>query len=117
MFPDVDKSNGWVSQTVRTGPDTFATTMLEYGTKSREHVPDELATIGISTSTWRLTGPDTKEGQATYAVYLASQDADGDGFPDEGEEPVSCTPFAFTGRRLQVMPGCELTPLPEEATQ
>lgn len=117
MFPDVDGGNGWVSQTVRTGPDTFATTMLTYGTKNIENAPDELVTIGISTSTWRLTGPDTKEGQATYAVYLASQDADGDGFPDEGEEPISCTPFTFTGRRLRVMPGCVLTPLPEEVAQ
>jgi len=117
MFPEVDGGHGWVSQTVRTGPDTFATTMLEYGTKSREYMPHELATIGISSSTWQLTDPDTKEGQATYAVYLASQDADGDGFPDEGEEPISCTAFTFTGRRLQVMPQCELMPLPEGATQ
>jgi steroid delta-isomerase-like uncharacterized protein len=117
MFPDVDTSTGWVSQTVRTGPDTFASTMLEYGTKRRENAPDELMTIGISTSTWQITGSDTKEGQATYAVYLASQDADGDGFPDEGEEPVSCTPFTFTGRRLWVMPDCELTALPEQDTQ
>jgi steroid delta-isomerase-like uncharacterized protein len=115
MFPDVDGGHGWVSQTVRTGPDTFSTTMLEYGTRSREYVPHELATIGISSSTWQLTGPDTKEGQATYAVYLASQDADGNGFPDEGEEPFSCTAFTFTGRRLHVMPQCELTPLPEDA--
>jgi hypothetical protein len=117
MFPDVDGGKGWVSQTVRTGPDTFATTMLEYGTKSRENAPHELATIGISTSTWRITGPDTKEGQATYAVYLANQDADGDGFPDEGEEPVACTPFTFTGRRLRVMPDCVPTPMPEPPTQ
>lgn len=117
MFPDVDKGRGWVSQTVRTGPDTFTSTMLIYGTKSRDFAPDELATIGISTGTWQMTGPDTKEGQATYAIYLASQDADGDGFPDEGEEPVSCTPFTFTGRRLHVMPGCTLTPMPEQAIQ
>ncbi len=117
MFVDVDGSHGWVSQTVRTGPDTFATTMLNYGTKSREYIPHELATIGISTSTWRITGPDTKEGEATYAVYLASQDADGDGFPDEGEEPISCTPFTFTGRRVHVMPGCTLTPMPEGVIQ
>jgi hypothetical protein len=117
MFPDVDRGSHWVSQTVRTGPDTFETTMLQYGTRSREQMPHELVTIGISQSTWRITGPDTKEGEATFAGYLASQDADGDGFPDEGEVPVSCSPFTFTGRRLRVMPGCELTPLPEQATQ
>jgi len=117
MFPEVERSHGWVSQTVRTSPDTFTTTMLVYGTKSREYAPHELMTIGISTSTWEMTGPDTKEGQATYAVYLASQDADGDGFPEEGEEPIYCTPFAFTGRRLDVIPGCTPTPMPEEPIQ
>jgi hypothetical protein len=91
--------------------------MLIYGTKIRQNAPDELATIGIASATWEITGPDTKEGQSTYAVYLASQDADGDGFPDEGEEPVSCTPFTFTGRRLRVMPPCALTPMPEAPTQ
>ena len=117
MFPDVDEGSQWVTQTVRTGPDTLATTMLCYGTKSRENAPHELATISIATATWQITGPDTNEGQATMASYLASQDADGDGFPDEGEEPVSCMPFAFTSKRLRVIPGCVPTPLPEEATQ
>ena len=77
MFPDVDGDSMWVTQTVR-------------------------------------TGPDTNEGQATLSTYLASQDADGDGFPDEGEEPVSCMPFTFTSKRLRVMPGCVPTPMPGE---
>jgi len=65
MFPDVDGATGWVTQTVRTGPDTFVTAMLNYGTKVRENAPHELATIGIATATWQITGPDTKEGEAT----------------------------------------------------
>ena len=117
MFPDVDGGSQWVTQTVRTGPDTLATTMLSYGTKSRENALHELAHISIVTATWQITGPDTNEGQATMATYLASQDADGDGFPDEGEEPVSCMPFAFTSKRLRVIPGCVPAPVPEEATQ
>ena len=49
-------------------------------------------------------------------TYLASQDADGDGFPDPGEEPVNCMPFTFSSRRLRVMPGCVPTPMPEAPT-
>jgi len=113
MFPDADAGSMWVTQTVRTGPDTFVTTMLNYGTKTRENAPHELVYISIATGTWKITGPDTNEGQATQAIYLASQDADGDGFPDEGEEPVSCMPFAFTSKRLRVMPGCVPPPMPE----
>lgn len=117
MFPDVEDGTGWVTQTIRTGPDTFVTTMLMYGTKNRENLPQELATIGIATAEWQVTGPDTKKGQSTFAVYLASQDADGNGFPDEGQEPVACTAFEFTGHRLRVMPGCVPTPLLEPPGQ
>jgi len=114
MSPDAEAESMWVTQTVRTGPDTLATTMVAYGTKSRENAMHELAYISIVTATWKITGPDANEGQATQATYVASQDADGDGFPDEGEEPVSCMPFTFTSKRLRVMPGCVPTPMPGE---
>jgi len=114
MFPEAEKTAYWVTQTIRTGPDTFECVMAGYTTKKRENAPDELVFIDIANATWKITGPDTNEGQATLATYSASQDADGDGFPDEGEEPVSCMPFTFTSRRLRVMPGCVPTPMPGE---
>jgi hypothetical protein len=112
-FPTADNGTGyWATQTIRTGPDTVETTMITYGTKKRENAPDELMTICIANTKWKVTGPDTNEGTATLRVYLASQDANGDGFPDEGEEPVSCMPFAFSSHRLRVMPGCTPTSMP-----
>jgi len=117
MFPHVESESDWVTQTIRTGPDTLKTTMIAYGTRKQENAPDELAMISLATATWRITGPDTNEGDATLSAYLASQDADGDGFPDEGEEPVACVPFTFSSRRLRVMPGCVPTPTPEQAMQ
>lgn len=117
MFPDAEGGPYWVTQTIRTGPDTYECVMVAYTTKRRENAPHELVASHVVNSTWKITGPDTNEGQSTMATYLANQDADGDGFPDEGEEPVSCMPFAFTSKRLRVMPGCVLTPLPEEAAQ
>ena len=112
MFPDAEEGGHWVTQTIRTGPDTYECVMVEYVTKKRENAPDELVAFFVANATWKITGPDANEGQATMATYLASQDADGDGFPDEGEEPVSCMPFAFTSKRLRVMPGCVPTPMP-----
>lgn len=112
MLPEGEKSSACATQTVRTGPDTLETTMINYAVKKRENMPDEILVIYITHSTWTMTGPDTKEGTAMMSTYLASQDMDQDGFPDEGQEPVSCDPFTFTGRRLRVMPSCVPTPMP-----
>lgn len=105
----------WATQTVRTGPDSFETTLLYYTNKKGEGPLAETVTIGIANATWRLTGPDTNEGEAMLAIYMAEQDADGDGFPDEGQEPVVCMPFTYTSKRLKVMPACVPPPEPEPA--
>ena len=44
---------------------------------------------------------------------LAAQDADQDGFPDEGQEPVVCVPWEWIAKRLTMMLGCVPTPIPE----
>jgi len=116
-FPEGDRFSHWITQTIRTGPDTLETTMIGYITKKRENAMDELLAFDVINATWSMTGPDAKEGVATMSTYLASQDADQDGFPDEGQEPLACTPFAFTGRRLRVMPGCVPASLPEPPGQ
>ena len=81
----------------------------------KDNCHEALVAFDVVNATWKITGPDTKEGQATMAVYLASQDANGDGFPDAGQKPLSCIPFTFTGKRVGVMPSCELTPMPASA--
>lgn len=113
-FPEAESGGDiWATQTVRTGPDSFETTLLYYTIKKGEGPVAETVTIGICNATWRLTGPDTNEGECMLAIYLAEQDADGDGFPDEGQEPAVCAPFTYTSKRLKVMPGCVPPPLPE----
>jgi len=108
MFSEVEKATDYVTQTVRTGRNTCVSTMLNYGTKKGEGPVDEIATIAILHVKWPLTGPETNEGTTILSVYLAEQDADCDGFPDEGQEPVECMPFTFTTRRLTMMPPCTL---------
>ena len=53
---------------------------MYHTTKKGQGPVAETAGIGICNATWRITGPDTNEGESTLAVYLAEQDADGDGF-------------------------------------
>lgn len=39
--------------------------------------------------------------------------ADGDGFPDAGEQPVLCMPYTVPVRRVPLMPMCVPTAVPE----
>ena len=111
-FPEADQGLMWMTLTVRTGPDSFETSMVSHTTKKGTGPVRETVAICIGNCTWRLTGPNSNEGEATVANYLAAQDADGDGLPDEGQKPVSCVPFTVTSKRLTMMPGCVPTPMP-----
>jgi hypothetical protein len=110
LFPEVEKVSDWVTQTVRTGRNTCLSTMLSYGTRKGASFVDETVTLNIVHVEWTLTGPDTNEGTSVLDTYLLSQDADGDGLPDEGQEPVESMPFTFTTRRLTIMPPHILPP-------
>ncbi len=116
-FPEADQALCWMTLTVRTGPDSFETSMVRHSTKKGAGPLRETVSISIGNSTWRLTGPNSNEGEATVANYLPTQDADGDGFPDEGQEPISCVPFTVTSQRLTLMPGCVPTPMPEQTAR
>jgi len=114
-FPEWEAGGDiWAAQTVRTGPDSFESTLFYHTVKKGEGPVAETVGIGICNATWRLTGPNTNEGESTLAVYLAEQDADGDGLPDEGQEPTVCMGFTYTSKRLTMMPGCVPPPIPEQ---
>ena len=85
---------------------------LTYGISKKEGPQATTKIIVVINTQWEMTGPDTIEGNGTAALYLAEQDADADGFPDEDQAPTVCTPFPFTAKRLHVMPLCEPTPIP-----
>lgn len=103
MFPDIEDGPDWVTQTVSKGNNTFETTMLVYGTKTGEGPLAETAAIYLAHVDWTITGPDTNEGSTVLGIYLAEQDGDGDGMPDEGEEPIDCQVFSFTTIRFKAL--------------
>ncbi|MHC4700576.1 MAG: hypothetical protein ACYTFQ_08360 [Planctomycetota bacterium] len=86
---------------------------ITYFTKTSGPGLEEIVGIGIVTGTFEQVGPDLAQGQGTGAYYMPAQDADQDGFPDEGQEPVVCVPWGWTAKRLAIMPGCVPTPIPE----
>jgi hypothetical protein len=113
LFPDVTSGNEmYMTQTFRTGSDSFDSTSLTYGVSEEQGVQAVTKTIIILNTQWTMTGQNTLEGNGTAAIYLADQDADGDGLPDEDQVPTVCSLFSFTGKRLQVMPACEPNPVP-----
>jgi hypothetical protein len=88
---------------VSKGNNSFETTMLVYGTKPGEGPLSETVAIYLGRADWTITGPDTNEGSTILGVYLAEQDGDGDGMPDEGEEPIDCQVFPFTTIRFKAL--------------
>jgi len=99
------KDSVMLSQTVRTGPNNFETIDIMYGTKEESgNMFWQVSLIWISHTEWTLTGPDTYEGGTKLMTYRGDQDADGDGFPDEGQQPIEVVEYPVVGKRLRVMP-------------
>jgi len=119
MIPNAEMGadDHWASQTVRKGLNSYESTLLYYSTRRGAGPLAEIVAINVVNASWTITGPDTNEGAATISTYLAAQDADGDGLPDEGQKPTICTPFTYTSKRLKALPGCVPTPMPGAATQ
>jgi len=115
LYPDADPALFYSvgGQAEAVGRDKYLATYLSYERKI-DHETGSVVIVGMNTlqAQFEVTAPDLLHGQGTAAYYLASQDADGDGFPDEGEEPVACFPWQWTSKRLMQMPGCVPAPMP-----
>ncbi|MFC1792679.1 ester cyclase [Planctomycetota bacterium] len=111
-FPEGERGSYWATETVRTGPNAYETTMLGYTTKKHEGPLDQIVDFSLCNATWTITGPNSNEGDAVLSMYTATQDADGDGLPDEGQEPAACMEFTYTSKRLTMMPPCVPPPTP-----
>ncbi len=111
MFPEANKQTNMVGYSEKTGPTTNRGTMIGYGIKTGE-VEDELVYIEVCSYESELVGDNTAVNTATQSFYTPDQDTDGDGFPDEGQEPVLCMPYTVNVRRVTFVPMCVPTPMP-----
>ncbi|MHC4171348.1 MAG: hypothetical protein ACYTBX_07485 [Planctomycetota bacterium] len=107
-FPDAEHLGEHIGPTMRTGQNTYESTRIGYGTKKAElpGMLPEIIYISVICGKEQFIDDNTIEGEGTHAFFLASQDADGDGLPDEGQEPIACVPYTFTSKRVQLMPSC-----------
>ena len=113
VYPDSEEIKYGGALAVKTGLNKYEMTALQYFTKTTGPSLEEIVGIGIVAGTFELMGPDLVQGQGTGAYYMATQDVDQDGLPDEGQEPVVCVPWGWTAKRLTMMSECVPTPIPE----
>ena len=74
-----------------TGRDTVKFKSVWYGLKKLPPgglLSTEVAYIGMNWGELKILGPDRAEGMHNIEFYLPFQDADGDGLPDPGQQPV-----------------------------
>ena len=110
VYPDSEEVKYAGGLAVKIGLNKYEVTFIEYFTRTVGLSLEEIVGIGIVAGTFELVGPDLVQGQGTGAYYMPEQDADQDGFPDEGQEPAVCVPWAWTAKRLTMMPGYVPTP-------
>jgi hypothetical protein len=74
--------------------DTAKWTLISYAQATPQQPGDLLKNLAIVmfSGTWKFTSDDTVVLNYTVNVYLPSADADGDGYPDPGAQPVLTIP-------------------------
>lgn len=85
--------------------DTARWTLVSYMQVAPKQPGDPLQNkaIIVAHGTWKFTSNDTVVLNYVLDVYLPSADADGDGFPDPGTQPVLSVPLLDTGKRVPIL--------------
>jgi hypothetical protein len=86
-----------------TGPASAVYNSIWYGLREvppPSIVSHEIVWIGTSQGTFEYIAPDKKIVVNNFAFYLADQDADGDGLPDEDATPVYTLQLETTDTRF-----------------
>jgi steroid delta-isomerase-like uncharacterized protein len=108
IYPDADLNEKWAGgHAVMVGRDRYEATFLGYNTKTVEtEMGDMVEIVGLSIikANFEVIGPDYLYGSGAGYYYMAEQDADRDGFPDEGQDPIAIIPWGWTGKRLTQIP-------------
>ncbi len=82
-------------------------THVAYGAKkTSESIGPQVVWISLLATQVTLEDPDTMAIAACESLFLPEQDADGDGLPDENEEPIECLEYAGTGTRVGLRAPC-----------
>jgi hypothetical protein len=91
---------------VRTGRNSYDMTSVHYQTEGGPFTEGEVVAIVVTSGPVTFSeGGDIMTFSGAFATFLPEQDADMDGFPDDGQEPVFCFESGpVQGKRLHVIP-------------
>jgi inhibitor of cysteine peptidase len=108
-FPEADRGTDWCGHVVRVASQVYEGKFAGYLTRlvdqgDAAYPLAEIVAILILNCEWKLTDANAWTGRVDVAAYAAHQDADGDGLPDEGQEPVERSTFRCTAKRLTLSP-------------
>jgi hypothetical protein len=115
-FDETDYMSELIGEAVKTGPKTYDFSLIGYGVKERPADRNEIIYLWTINGSTECVDGDNFTNDVNLAVYTAAQDADKDGFPDQGEEPSFCIgPTDFgSAKRIPLMPRCEPPPPEDE---
>lgn len=103
LAPDVAASMGldtisdFIAEEVVTGKNTSECTGIAYGL-----VAGRVALIMVGTDYFTFLSPTEKTFASTMKIYLPSADADNDGYPDAGSQPIATATGNGTAKRLSL---------------
>jgi hypothetical protein len=85
--------------------DTAQWTLISYMQVTPQQPGDLLQNkaIVVSHGTWKFTGNNTAVLDYTLDIYLPTADADGDGYPDAGAQPVLAVPTVDNAKRVPIL--------------
>ena len=107
-FAEADYASELVGEAVRTGPKSYDYSVIGYGVNDRPGDRGEILYMFVVNGSLTCEGEDRVASDATLSVFTVDQDADMDGLPDEGEEPMCIGPNDFgSAQRISLMPRCE----------
>ena len=94
-----DAASDGVGEAEMISPNAFKWSLVTYGVKQGN--PPTIQMILVSRGTGTFASADTLNVKYTMAVYAATADADGDGFPDTGQTPAMTFPdLTGTAKRV-----------------
>lgn len=104
-FPQAQYQTPLVGEARMTSRNEGECTVTTYGMTMGPAGP-EIVYIVVDTQTFTETSPGRGLSLHSNSVFLPSQDADGDGLPDPGQQPVACRQFQTISTRVPILPPC-----------
>ncbi len=112
MFPTATDHSHLTGVCVRTGPHTFESTVVGFVVERGPDAPDKILYQRVVTHAFQFVDENNIVASSSWAHYTPDQDADHDGFPDQGQEPFLCLAPETTMKRVVLIPPCVPPPTP-----